>query len=42
MKLILKNIYQKTALHIAIEYNNYEIVKRLLSHPKIDVNIKSI
>lgn len=40
MKFI-KNIY-KTALHIAVEKDSVDIVKLLLSHPKIDVNIKLI
>ena len=33
---------QKTALHIAIEKENIEIVKLLLSHPEIDINILCI
>lgn len=37
------NIYiQKTALFIAVEIGNTEIVKCLLLHPKINVNAKSI
>lgn len=34
--------FHKTALHIAVENENAEIVKLLLNHPKIDVNIKKI
>lgn len=34
--------FHKTALHIAVENENVEIVKLLLNHPKIDVNIKKI
>mgnify|MGYP002475902605 CR=1 FL=1 len=33
-------IYQ-TALHIAIENDNIEIVQLLLTNPQIDVNIKA-
>ena len=40
MKLI--GIFQKTALHVAIEKGNIEIIRILLSNPKIDVNIKYI
>lgn len=37
-----KNFFYKTALIIAIEQENVEIVKLLLDHPDINVNIKSI
>ena len=37
MKFVI-NI-QKTALHMAIEKENIEIIKLLLSNPKIDVNL---
>ena len=33
---------QKTALHIAVEEGNIEIVKSLISHQDIDVNVHSI
>lgn len=40
---IPKNIFfNKTALHIAVELENIEIVKLLLKHKNIDVNINSI
>ena len=39
MKLKYCNIY-KTVLHIAVENNNVELVKFLLSYPKIDMNQK--
>lgn len=32
----------KTALHIAYENNDIEIIRLLLKHEKIDVNCKSI
>ena len=31
----------KTALTIAVDSDNAEMVKLLLTHPKIDVNVKS-
>ena len=31
-------IYNKTALHIAVENNSFEIVKLLLKHKKININ----
>ena len=34
--------FQKTPLHLAVEKENADIVRLLLSHPKIDVNTKSI
>lgn len=37
-----KNNTQKSALHIAVEKDNLEIVKLLLKQPNIDVNIKTI
>ena len=37
----ISNIYQ-TALHIAIEKENIEIIQLLLSHPDIDINCKCI
>lgn len=40
MKLSINT--QKTALHIAIEKENIEIVKLLLSRPEIDINILCI
>ena len=36
------NVINKTALYIAVEKGNFEIVKLLLSLPEIDINIKSI
>ncbi|KAK8841463.1 hypothetical protein M9Y10_027081 [Tritrichomonas musculus] len=33
---------EMNAFHLAIEKNNIEIIKLLLSHPELDVNIKSI
>lgn len=40
---ILINYYnEKTALHMAIEKNNLEIIHLLLSHPDIDINIRSV
>lgn len=36
------NIFNTTALHIAVYKGIVEIVKLLLAHPAIDVNIKSI
>lgn len=36
------NNTQKSALHIAVEKDNIEIVKLLLKQPNIDVNIKTI
>ena len=39
-KIINKFYY--TALHYAVEKENVEIVKLLLSNPYIDVNIKNI
>lgn len=38
-KIIFLN---KTALHIAVELENVDIVKSLLNHKNIDVNINSI
>ena len=32
----------KTALHIAVEKSNAEIVQLLLNRPEIDINFKSI
>lgn len=34
--------FSKTALHIAIEKRNVELVKNLLDCPAIDINIKMI
>lgn len=34
--------FQKTALFIAVENQNADIVKLLLDHPNIDANINSI
>lgn len=42
MKFQKKFFFYKTALIIAIEQENVEIVKLLLDHPDINVNIKSI
>ena len=39
---ILYFIFQKTALHLAVENGNIEIVKLLLLNPEIDVNEKII
>lgn len=35
-------LFQRTALHIAIDNNYSEIVKLLILHPSIDANIKEI
>ena len=35
-------IFSNTALHIAIEKENIEVIKILLSDPNIDVNVKAI
>lgn len=40
--MILFFIFQKTALMIAVEKNNLDIVKLLLSRQDLNVNIKSI
>ena len=37
-----KITFYKTALHIAVEKENVEIVQLLLSHDKIDINIQYI
>lgn len=34
--------FHKTALHIAVENNNIEILRLLLQHPTIDVNSERI
>lgn len=39
---ILEFFFQKTALHMAIEEENAEIVKVLFRYPKIDINIPII
>ena len=41
MKFIYKKLYE-TALYLAIEKENIEIVKLLLTNDKIDVNILNI
>ena len=41
MEFILWLIY-KTLLHLAIEKDNNEVVKNLLLHEEIDINIKTI
>lgn len=41
-KNILKSIFHRTALHDAINCNNIDIIKLLLSHKDIDVNCKLI
>lgn len=33
-------IFNKTALHIAVQKKNKKIIKLLISHPNIDINIK--
>lgn len=33
-------IFHKTALHIAVQKKNKKIIKLLISHPNIDINIK--
>lgn len=38
MKFLL--ITKKTALHLAVEKENIEIIKYLLSHKNIDINAK--
>lgn len=40
MKFVFE--FQKTALHMAIENENTDIVRLLLAKPEIDVNIKYI
>lgn len=35
-------IFYKTALHVAAEEGHAEIIKLLLSNPKIDVNLLNI
>lgn len=35
-------IIYKTPLHLAVENDNIEIVKMLLSHPQINVNLTAI
>lgn len=42
MKLILSIFYQTTALITAIKTKNVDVVKLLLTDPKIDINIKII
>ena len=39
--VLLKIILNQTPLHYAIKKNNIEIIKLLLEHSEIDVNIKS-
>ena len=34
--------FHKTALHVAIERGNPDIVRLILSQPSIDVNVKCI
>lgn len=41
MKFFIK-IFNYTALHFAVENNNIDIVKALLTIPNIDVNIRTI
>lgn len=33
-------IYKKTALHLAVENENIQIIQLLLKHPNIDIDIK--
>lgn len=40
MKFLL--CFNKTALHIAVEKGNFEVVQLLLERKEIDVNIKAI
>ena len=46
MKFKIKHInkipihFYKTALHMAVEKENIEIIELLLSNPNIDINIK--
>ena len=40
MKFIL--LFQKTALYIAVEKENIEIIKLLLSNNRINININNI
>ena len=42
MKLQIKYLNEKTALHIAVEKGNIELIKILLSHQCIDVNSTTI
>lgn len=39
---ILNTLFNKTALFMAVENEKIEIIKLLLKHGKIDVNIQSI
>lgn len=34
--------FQRTAIHIAVEKGNQEIIKELLGHQELDVNAKLI
>lgn len=40
MKFI--TLFQKAALHIAAENENLDIVRLLISYPKIDINLATI
>lgn len=35
-------LLNRTALHIAVDKGNIEAIKALLSHPDINVNIKTV
>lgn len=39
---ILINFFNKSALHIACEKQNMEIIKELLACDKLDINLQSI
>lgn len=42
MKFLMKKLNEKTALHLAVEDGNIEIVKLLLQRDDIDINLPAI